>query len=266
MMIYQSIIEDLFLFAGPCVIEDKNVVLKTAEELKKITDELNIPFVFKSSFDKANRTSIDSYRGPGLEEGLKILDQVKKDLDVPLVIDVHKESEVTSVAEVADILQIPAFLCRQTDLILSAGKSRKPVNVKKGQFLSPESVKFIFEKLESVDCREIFITERGNTFGYGRLVVDFTGFPVMKQFGYPVIFDATHSVQLPSTGDSKTGGLCKMIPSLLNAAVAAGINGIFMEIHPDPDKALSDKGSQFPLSGIKEVLKQAKEIYQVVNR
>ncbi len=266
MSIFNDIKKDFFLFAGPCVIENEKMLNQTAEELKNITEELDIPFVFKSSYDKANRTSIDSYRGPGLEKGLGMLGCIKKKFDLKIITDVHSAAETEKAAEVADILQIPAFLCRQTDLLLAAGKAGKCVNVKKGQFLPPESIKFVIKKLESAKCNEIFITERGSSFGHGKLVVDFTGIPVIKKFGYPVIFDATHSVQIPPVDDRVTGGKRENIPDLLYAAVGAGVDGIYMEVHPDPDKALCDKGSQFPLSGVKEVLKKAKDIYQVIRR
>lgn len=265
MIDYKNFNKSFFLFAGPCVIEDENMINKTAEMIKKIADELNIIFVFKSSYDKANRTSLDSFRGPGMEKGLKILLNLKKNLKIPLLIDVHCKHDVKRVAEVADIIQIPAFLCRQTDLIIEAGKSGLPVNVKKGQFLSPESVKFIVEKLESVGCRNVFITERGTSFGYGRLIVDFTGIPVMKKLGYPIVFDATHSVQMPSTGKPKTGGMRDVIPSLLYSAISSGVNGVFMEVHPQPEHALSDMASQYPLAGLKEVMIKAKKIYNVIN-
>ncbi len=266
MSIFEDIKKGFFLFAGPCVIENEEMLNQTAEELKKITEELEIFFVFKSSYDKANRTSIDSYRGPGLERGLKMLADVKKRFDLKIITDVHSTAEVEKVAEVVDILQIPAFLCRQTDLLLAAGKAGKCVNVKKGQFLPPESMKFVIKKLGSAGCNEVFITERGSSFGHGKLVVDFTGIPLIKKFGYPVVFDATHSVQIPPAGDRVTGGKRENIPDLLYAAVGAGVDGIFMEVHPDPDKALCDKGSQFPLSEVKEVLKKAKDIYQVIHR
>ncbi|MDD5065870.1 MAG: 3-deoxy-8-phosphooctulonate synthase [bacterium] len=256
--------KSFFLAAGPCVIENEKMLYQTARTLIRITSKLNIPFIFKSSYDKANRTSVSSFRGPGLRKGLNILKGLKEKLKIPLLIDVHCTEEVEPVAEIADMIQIPAFLCRQTDLLQAAARTGKWVNVKKGQFLSPESVKYIIEKLETAGCREISITERGTSFGYGRLVVDFPGIPVMKKFGYPVLFDATHSVQLPSTGQGKTGGTREVIPLLLYSAVVSGADGIFMEVHPNPDKALSDRESQFSLSRVEKVLTKAKELYRVM--
>ncbi len=258
--------EGLVFIGGPCVIENEKIVYETSEAIKDICNELKIPFIFKSSYDKANRTSINSYRGPGLEEGLKILKKLKKDLKIKLLIDVHCKYDVFKVAEVADIIQIPAFLCRQTDLLLAAGRTGKPINIKKGQFISPHSVKYIFEKIESTGNKKIMITERGTSFGYGRLVVDFTGIPIMKRFGYPVIFDATHSVQMPSVGSNITGGEREVIPVLVNAAIAAGVDALFMEVHPEPENALSDSASMLPLNSLKNVLTKAKEIYEVVRK
>ncbi len=256
-----------FLFiGGPCVIENEEMVFEVAGKLKEITKKLNIEYVFKTSYDKANRTSIHSYRGVGLEEGLKILKKVKESLDINILTDVHCKEDVKKVAEVVDIIQIPAFLCRQTDLILEAAKTGKVINVKKGQFLSPESVKYIIEKIESVNNNNILITERGTSFGYGRLVVDFSGFPIIRSFGYPLIFDATHSVQRPSVGEAGTGGNRDVIPYLINAAMAAYADGLFMEIHPDPENALSDKDSQFYLDKVEKVLKKAKAIFDLVRR
>lgn len=255
---------NLIFIGGPCVIESEELTFKTCEEIKKICDELNIPFIFKSSYDKANRTSINSYRGPGIEKGLKILKNIKESLKVKLLIDVHCQYDVERVAEVADIIQIPAFLCRQTDLLLAAGRSKRVVNVKKGQFISPYAIKYIIEKIESTGNNRILITERGTSFGYGRLIVDFSAVPVMKKFGYPLIFDATHSVQIPSVGDDKTSGNREAIPVLTNAAVAAGFDGIFMEVHPEPENALSDSESMLPLSQLKNVLKKAINIFNIV--
>lgn len=257
---------DLVFIGGPCVIENEKIVFEICEEIKSICEKINIPFIFKTSYDKANRTSINSFRGPGLDEGLRILKKLKDELKVKLLIDVHCRYDVSKVAEVADIIQIPAFLCRQTDLLIAVGKTGKPVNVKKGQFISPHAVKYIFEKIESTGNRKIMITERGTSFGYGRLVVDFSGIPVMKQFGYPVIFDATHSVQIPSTGDNVTAGERDVIPVLTNAAVAAGVDALFMEVHPEPENALSDSASMLPLKDLKSVLLKAKQIYEVIRR
>ncbi len=265
MSLFKKIKSGLFLLAGPCVIENEKMLLHTADRLKEITEDAGVPFVFKSSFDKANRTSVDSFRGPGIDKGLDLLSEVKKKLNVKIVTDVHIPEEVGKASEVADIIQIPAFLCRQTDLLLAAGRTNRIVNVKKGQFMSPESVKNIIKKLESAGCREIMITERGSSFGPGRLVVDFSGIGVLKKFGYPIIFDATHSVQTPPVGDSITGGKREAIEDLLYAAVSAGVDGIYMEVHPRPEKALCDKGSQWPLDKVKEVLDKALRIYRVIH-
>lgn len=246
-----------FLMAGPCVIENEKMLFATARKLKSVTRKLGIPLVFKASYDKANRTALGSFRGPGLEKGLEILGRLKRALDLTLMADVHCAQHVDRVARVADIIQIPAFLCRQTDLLLAAARTGLPVNVKKGQFLSPESVKFIIEKLRRGGCRDVLITERGTSFGYGRLVVDFPAIPLMKGFGVPVVFDATHSVQRPSTGKETTGGSRDVIPLLVYSAVVSGADGIFMEVHPDPRRALSDRDSQYPLSGLEKVLSTA---------
>ncbi len=266
MNLFKELKSNLFLIAGPCVIENEDMLYKTAETIRDISNNLDIPFIFKASYDKANRTSIESYRGPGLDKGLKILSNLKKKLDIKIITDVHTPADVEKVAEVADIIQIPAFLCRQTDMLLSTGKTGKPVNVKKGQFLSPYSVKFIIEKLEHAGCHSILITERGTSFGHGHLVVDFAGIPVMKKFNYPIVFDATHSVQKPSTGKSQTGGNREVITNLLYAAISAGVDGIFLEVHPKPEKALSDSGSQFPLDQMEKVIIKAKQIYQLIHR
>lgn len=255
-----------FLIAGPCVIENEKMLYATARTLIHITEKLRIPFMFKASYDKANRTSLHSFRGPGLEKGLKMLAKLKNDLGVALCTDVHCVHDMASVAEVVDMIQIPAFLCRQTDLLLAAAKTGKHVNVKKGQFLSPESVKYIVEKLEAGGCKTIMLTERGSSFGYGRLVVDFPGISVMKKLGYPIVFDATHCVQLPSTGANKTGGLREVIPTLLYASIVSGVDGLFMEVHPNPAKALSDRDSQYPLNQLEKVLVKAKKLYSLINQ
>ncbi len=254
-----------FLIAGPCVIENEKMLYVTAKALIHITEKLKISLIFKASYDKANRTSIHSFRGPGLEKGLKMLAKLRNDLGVALCTDVHCVHDMEPAAEVVDMIQIPAFLCRQTDLLLAAAKTGKHVNVKKGQFLSPESVKYIVEKLEAGGCKKIMLTERGSSFGYGRLVVDFPGIGVMKKFGYPVVFDATHSVQLPSTGANKTRGLREVIPTLLYSAIVSGAEGLFMEVHPNPRKALSDKDSQYPLNQLEKVLVKAKKLYEIIN-
>ncbi len=255
----------LVFIGGPCVIENEQMVFEICKEIKDICKGINIPFIFKTSYDKANRTSIKSYRGPGLDKGLAILKRLKAEENVKLLIDVHCKDDVGKVAEVADIIQIPAFLCRQTDLLLAAGETGKVINVKKGQFISPYAVKYIYEKIESTGNKNIMITERGTSFGYSRLVVDFSGFAIMRKLGYPIVFDATHSVQIPSVGDTTTGGAREVIPDLTFAAVAAGADALFMEVHPEPEKALSDAASMLPLRDLKAILKKAKKIYELVN-
>jgi 2-dehydro-3-deoxyphosphooctonate aldolase (KDO 8-P synthase) len=249
--------EDFILIAGPCVIEDTDITYQTAFSLHQITTRLKIPFIFKSSYDKANRSSIGSFRGPGLAEGLKILSEIKKDLSIPITTDLHCREDIEPVAEVADLIQIPAFLCRQTDLIIESAKMR-PINIKKGQFLSPYDMKYVVQKAESVDGR-LLITERGTSFGYNNLIVDFRAFPIMKAFGWPVIFDATHSVAYP--GGAKSGGDRDFVPYLVKAAIACGANGLFMEVHPEPEKALSDGSNMARLSEIEGILQEAKKIY-----
>ena len=252
------------LIAGPCVIESRDHSLKMAEQIQKITNALRIPLIFKSSFDKANRSSIGSYRGPNkLDEGLSILADVKKELGIPVLTDVHLPDQCRMVAEVCDVLQIPAFLCRQTDLLLAAGKTGKTINIKKGQFLAPGKMKHTAEKIESTGNKNIILTERGTSFGYS-LVSDMTSIPVMRQTGYPVIFDATHSAQLP--GDKNiTGGQREMIPTLAKAAVAAGCNGLFMEVHDDPKNAKSDASTQWPLDKLENILQSLLRIYEAAN-
>ena len=252
------------LIAGPCVIESRDHSLKMAEQIQKITNALSIPLIFKSSFDKANRSSIGSFRGPNkLDEGLSILADVKKELGIPVLTDVHLPDQCRMVAEVCDVLQIPAFLCRQTDLLLAAGKTGKTINIKKGQFLAPGKMKHTAEKIESTGNKNIILTERGTSFGYS-LVSDMTSIPVMRQTGYPVIFEATHSAQLP--GDKKiTGGQREMIPTLAKAAVAAGCNGLFMEVHDDPKNAKSDASTQWPLDKLENILQSLLRIYEAAN-
>ncbi|MBT5472208.1 MAG: 3-deoxy-8-phosphooctulonate synthase, partial [Nitrospina sp.] len=229
----------LALIGGPCVIESEQNAMAIAEKLKRITSDLGVPFIFKASYDKANRTSIKSYRGPGLKNGLKILQKIKNELDLPILSDVHKEEEVEPAAEVLDILQIPAFLCRQTDLLVKAAKTGKPINVKKGQFLAPWDMKNVVVKLEESGNNNILLTERGATFGYNNLVVDMRSLVLMRDHGYPVIFDATHSLQQPGGQGTTSGGQSQMVPDLARGAVAVGCDALFMEIHPDPSKALS---------------------------
>jgi len=254
----------LFLIAGPCVIENETVIMETAAALKRLGETLKIPIIFKSSYDKANRTSIDSYRGPGLIAGLKVLQQVKAKYGLPLLSDVHHPEEVDAAAEVLDILQIPAFLCRQTDLVVAAAKTGKVVNVKKGQFLSPWDMGNIVKKIEAAGNTRILLTERGASFGYNNLVTDMRAIPIMQRSGYPVIFDATHSVQLPGGQGTSSGGQREFIPTLTRAAVAAGCDGLFMEVHPNPDKALSDGPTQVPLAELEGLLRQVKAIEAAV--
>lgn len=254
----------LFLIAGPCVIESEKLAISTAKEIKKICDSLDIPFIFKSSYDKANRSALKSFRGPGLKKGLAILKKVKETINVPILCDVHSQKEIKEVAKIVDIIQIPAFLCRQTDLILEVSKTGKPVNVKKGQFLAPWDVKNIIEKIESVGNRNILLTERGTSFGYNNLIVDMKSLPIMRGFGYPVIFDATHCVQLPGGLGASSGGLREFIPYLARAAVACGCDGVFLEVHPEPDKALCDGPNSFPLKELSSLLKELKNIDAIV--
>lgn len=255
----------LIIIAGPCVIEDFQITRETAVFLKQLTNELNLPLIFKASFDKANRTSIQSFRGPGLEKGLDILAAIKKELDIPVISDIHEAGQIGPAAEVLDILQIPAFLCRQTDFILAAARTGKPLNVKKGQFLAPWDVTNIVEKIKSAGSQKIFLTDRGTMFGYNNLVVDFRGIPIMQATGCPVIFDATHSVQLPGGAGHSSGGQREHAPTLAKAAVAAGADGIFLEVHPDPDKALCDGPNSLPLSGLRQLFTQFKAIRQAIS-
>lgn len=251
------------LIAGPCVVENEEITISTAESIIEITDKLNIPLVFKSSFKKANRTSVNSFTGLEFDEAISILKQVKTKYNVPLVTDVHTEDDIEKVKHVVDVLQIPAFLCRQTDLLLSAGNSGKVVNVKKGQFLSPEDMKHAIEKIESTGNKNIMLTERGTTFGYHNLVVDMRSLVVMRELGYPVVMDATHSVQMPSNSNV-TGGQPKYIEPLSKAAAAIGIDALFLEVHPNPEKALSDSGSQLKLDNLEELLFRVQQIDKVV--
>jgi len=230
----------LLVMAGPCVIENQEMLLDIARFFKAETDRLGLSYVFKASYDKANRTGAGSYRGPGLAEGLAMLKKVKEEVGVPVISDVHAVAEVEPAAEVLDIIQIPAFLCRQTDLIQAAARTGKPVNVKKGQFLAPQDVLYVIEKITAAGNENILITERGASFGYNNLVVDMRSLPIIRSMGYPVIFDATHSVQLPGGGRGVSSGDRRFAPVLARAAVAAGVDGVFMEVHPDPDRALSD--------------------------
>lgn len=246
----------LALFGGPCVIESAEFTLKMAREIKKICDRLNIPFVFKSSFDKANRTSINSFRGYPIEEGLEILQKVKAEIGVPIVTDIHLPEQAAIAAEVVDILQIPAFLCRQTDLLVAAAATGKAVNVKKGQFLAPWDMKNVVAKLKEMGNNRIMLTERGTSFGYNTLVVDFRSLPQMRDLGYPVVFDATHSVQMPGGHGNTSGGQREFVPYLARAAAAIGIDALFMEIHEDPEQALSDGPNMIPLAQLERILKE----------
>lgn len=252
------------IIAGPCVIENEDITMHTAKTLKEICGRVGLQFVFKSSYDKANRTSIKSFRGPGLEKGLQILSDIKSKLNVPVISDVHSKEEISPASEVLDAIQIPAFLSRQTDLIIAASKTGKPVNVKKGQFLAPWDVKNIIEKFIATGNKNLFITERGTSFGYNNLVVDFRGIPIMRAYGYPVIFDITHSLQLPGAGGSISGGQREFAAPLARAAVAVGVDGLFMEVHPEPDKALCDGPNMLPLSEVEGMLKTIRAIYDLI--
>ena len=257
--------KDLPLIAGPCVIESRDHSLKMAEAIMKITDRLELPFIFKSSFDKANRTSTASFRGPGIDAGLQILADVKNTFDVKIITDIHLPEQALAIADVADIIQIPAFLCRQTDLLISAGKTGKPINVKKGQFLSPWKVKHIVEKISNIGNKNILITERGNSFGFDSLVVDMRSIPIIQEdTACPVIFDGTHSAQMPGNIGTTTGGDRKYIPTLINSAVAAGCNGIFMEVHDDVENAKSDSATQWPLEKLEGLLTYVKRIHETI--
>lgn len=252
------------LIAGPCVIESKQATLKIAEEIKKVTEKLKVPFVFKASYDKANRTSINSYRGPGMSEGLAILQQIKSKFDVPVISDVHNITEVDEAAKVLDILQIPAFLCRQTDLLVCAGKTGKVVNIKKGQFVAPENMQQAVNKVESAGNKRILLTERGSSFGYNTLVTDFRALAIMRESGYPVIMDASHSVQQPGGLGHASGGRSEFIPLMARCGVAAGCDGVFMEVHMDPQKALSDGPNMLPLNKLEQLLNQLIAIDKIV--
>lgn len=257
--------DKLVILAGPCVIEDDiNIVLKSVEKIKQITTELDLPYIFKASYDKANRSSIDSYRGVGIEKGLEILARIKKEFDVPIVTDIHTPEEAKPVSEVADILQIPAFLCRQTDLLVAAAKTGKIVNIKKGQFLAPNQMKNSANKVFESGNKNVLVTERGTTFGYGNLVVDMRSIPIIHELGLPVVFDATHSVQLPGAEGKSTGGDRKYVETLAKAAVAAGANALFFEMHPDPDNAPCDGPNMVSLDNAYDLLKKCKDIFEVV--
>jgi 2-dehydro-3-deoxyphosphooctonate aldolase (KDO 8-P synthase) len=255
-----------FLIAGPCVIESEQLQLDVAGQLKEITGALGIPFIFKSSFDKANRTSISSFRGPGMEEGLRVLAEVKRQLGVPVLTDVHEYTPMDEVASVVDVLQTPAFLVRQTDFITRVCAAGKPVNIKKGQFLSPWDMKPVVEKAKSTGNQQIMVCERGASFGYNNLVSDMRSLSVMRETGCPVVFDATHSVQLPGGQGSSSGGQREFVPVLARAAIAVGVSGVFMETHPDPGKALSDGPNAWPLGKMRALLETMKELDAATKR
>ena len=254
----------LVVFAGLCVIESEDHTRKIAAALKEICREVAVPLVFKASYDKANRTSIESYRGPGLEAGLAVLARVKRELDLPVLVDFHRAEDAAAAGRVADILQVPAFLCRQTDMLLAAAKTGRPVNVKKGQFLAPEDARHIIEKCRSAGNDRICVTERGASFGYHNLVSDLRSLPIIRGFGTPVIFDATHSVQLPGAGAGRTAGNREFVPFLARAAAAAGIDGLFLETHDRPEESLSDASSVFPLSELPGLLRTVARIDRLV--
>lgn len=255
-----------FLIAGPCVIESERLALETAQRVAEIARALNIPYIFKSSYDKANRSSGASFRGPGLEKGLAVLKKVRDEFGVPVLTDVHSVEEAVRAGEVVDVIQIPAFLCRQTDLLVAAARTGKVVNVKKGQFLSPGEMSNVVAKLEEGGTRRIMLTERGTTFGYNNLVVDMRALPIMRRLGYPVVFDATHSVQLPGGGGTRSSGQREFVTPLACAAAAAGCDGFFMEVHPDPDHALSDGPNMVPLHDLKKLLERLMRICQVAGK
>ena len=256
----------LFLIAGPDTLESEQLCLDVAGQLKESTGKLGMPYIFKGSFDKANRTSGKSYRGPGMEEGLRILSAVKKKIGVPVLTDVHEDTPIAEVAAVVDVIQTPAFLCRQTNFIRSAASHGKPLNIKKGQFLSPWEMKNVVEKATSTGNRQILVCERGFSFGYNNLVVDMRGLAAMRETGCPVVFDATHSVQLPGGADGKSGGQREFVPVLSRAAIAVGIAGIFMETHPDPDKALSDGPNAWALPKMAALLATLKALDQITKK
>jgi len=253
------------LIAGPCVVESRDMTLQIAERLKKLAANLDIQLIFKASYKKANRTNINSFTGLGNAEALKILSEIKSELELPILTDVHTEAEIRQAAETADILQIPAFLCRQTDLLVAAGNTEKIINVKKGQFLAPEDMRHAVEKIESTGNKNIMLTERGASFGYHNLVVDMRSLVIMRELGYPVVMDATHSVQMPGSG-SQTGGQPKFIAPLAKAAAAVGIDALFLEVHPDPPNALSDAASQLPLNQLEDLLINVKKIDTITKR
>jgi 2-dehydro-3-deoxyphosphooctonate aldolase (KDO 8-P synthase) len=253
------------IIAGPCVIESEEITLHTARELKRTCGEAGLGLVFKSSYDKGNRTSIESFRGPGMEKGLRTLSDIKSGLGLPVISDVHSVGEVGPASEVLDVIQIPAFLCRQTDLILAASRTGKPVNIKKGQFLAPWDVRNVIRKFRSAGGEDLILTERGTSFGYNNLVVDFRGLPLMRSYGYPVVFDVTHSLQLPGGLGSSTGGQREFAEPLTRAACAVGVDGLFFEVHPEPDNALCDGPNMIPLEGFGRFLGIIKKISEAMS-
>ena len=253
--------DNLGIIAGPCVIENRDHSLEMSYAIKEVSENVGIPIIFKSSFDKANRTSIKSFRGPGIEEGMRILSDVKNETGLKVLTDIHSPDQAGLVSDVVDIIQIPAFLSRQTDLLIAAAKTGKPINIKKGQFLAPWDVEHIVKKVEESGSQNILLTDRGTQFGYNNLVADMRAIPLMKQFGYPVIFDATHSAQLPGGSGGHSSGMRDMIPTLARAAVAAGCNGVFMEVHNNVDKAKSDAATQWPLDKLATLLIELKKIH-----
>jgi len=259
--------QPLFLIAGPCVVESRELQIETAGRLKEMCARLGVPFIFKSSYDKANRSSSKSFRGPGMEEGLRILAEVKRQVGVPVLTDVHEKDEVKPVAAVVDVLQTPAFLCRQTDFIQAAASAGKPVNIKKGQFLSPQEMKNVVDKAREASGKDnILVCERGFSFGYGNLVSDMRSLSIMRSTGCPVVFDATHSVQLPGGQGTSSGGQREFIPVLARAAVASGISGLFMETHPNPEKALSDGPNAWPLGLMQQLLETLADLDRLVKK
>jgi 2-dehydro-3-deoxyphosphooctonate aldolase (KDO 8-P synthase) len=253
-----------FLIAGPCVVEDEETTSRVATFLKEISEAMDLPVIFKTSYDKANRTSLDSFRGPGVDKGLAMIQRVKEETGLPVLSDVHEIAEIEKAAKVLDIIQIPAFMCRQTNLILSAAQTGLPINLKKGQFLSPWEMEPAIRKITSTGNRKVFITERGASFGYNNLVVDMRSIAIMKEFGFPVVFDATHSVQLPGGSGASSGGQREFVEHLSRAAVAAGANGVFMEVHPHPDSALCDGPNSLPLDQVRPLLAMLKKIHGLV--
>ena len=258
--------QPLALLAGPCVLEGLDRCLLIGRTIKEITGRLGIPYVFKASFDKANRSSFNGFRGPGLKNGLEMLQTIKDELQVPIVTDVHTEEQIDPVAKVADIIQIPAFLCRQTDLLYAAAQSGAVVNVKKGQFMAPGDMRNVVDKLHEGGCSQILLTERGASFGYNNLVVDMRTFPIMRSFGYPVVFDGTHSVQLPGGAGTCSAGNREFVPNLVRAAVGAGVDALFMEVHDNPEEALCDGPNMVYLDKLEDLLKDALAIHEVVRK